>query len=87
MAFIAEPGDVDLDGWVAPRPRPIAELTADERRNLRRDAFAAALETVQRHGGDPAALRPGFVAAFDPERWPVVETWLRGTCCTQERTI
>jgi len=45
----------------------------------RREAFDHALETVQRRRGDPAVLRPGLVAAFDADRWPVVETWLRGS--------
>jgi hypothetical protein len=73
-----EPGDLDLDGWEPAPVRPFWALTNDQRRNLRRDAFDAALETVQRRGGDPDALLPAFVAAFDAERWYEVETWLRG---------
>ena len=77
MAYHPEPGDLDEMGWEPAPVKPLSALSPFERTCWRRDAFDHALETIQRRGGDPEALRPGFVAAFDPSSWPVVAQWLR----------
>jgi hypothetical protein len=66
----------DEAGWVGAKPKPYADLSEFERRCLRRDAFDLALAGIERRGGDPETLKPVFVAAFDPERWPAIVRWL-----------